>query len=109
LTPSTATGSAASSTAGSNAGRVALAAVLAFLALAFIAFGIVMIIVPAGSLPGWLGHEMTPIVTPMKTTHVPSTGHHPLRTVGSLIAGVVFAVGAWFVLKYKGSAITPAR
>jgi hypothetical protein len=77
--------------------------VFAVLALAFIVFAIVMIIVPAGSLPGWLGHEMTPVVGPVKTTYVPSTGHHPYRMVGSLIAGVVFAIGAWFVLRYKGS------
>jgi hypothetical protein len=85
---------------------VALAVVFAVLAVAAIAFGILMIIVPAGSLPGWLGHEMTPIVGPAKTTYVPSTGHHPYRMVGSLIAGVVFAVGAWFVLKYKAPAST---
>jgi hypothetical protein len=108
VTPSTATGSAAPSTSGSNTGRVVLAIVLGVLAILFIVFAIVMIIVPAGSLPGWLGHETTPIVGHVKTTYVPSTGHHPYRVVGSLIAGAVFAVGAWFVLMYKGSATMPA-
>lgn len=102
MTPSTAADSAAG--VSNNAGRIALAVVLVVLAVAFIAFGITMAIVPAGSLPGWLGHETTPIVvSPSKTTYVPSTGHHPLRMVGSFVAGVVFAVGAWFSLKYKGS------
>jgi hypothetical protein len=36
--------------------------------------------------------------------NVPSPGYHPLRAVGSLIAGVVFAIGAWFTLKYKPAA-----
>lgn len=86
---------------------MALAAVLAVLALLFLAFAILMLVVPAGSLPGWLGHEMTPVVAgTAKTTYVPSTGHHPLRVVGSLVAAVVFGVGAWFSLRYKGSAST---
>jgi multisubunit Na+/H+ antiporter MnhB subunit len=63
--------------------------VLAIVALALIAAAIVYIVVPAGSLPVWLGH------TPG------STGHRPLRAVGCLISGVVFAVGAWFTLRYQ--------
>jgi hypothetical protein len=38
---------------------------------------------------------------------VPSPGYHPLRAVGSLIAGVVFAIGAWFTLRYKPATTTP--
>ncbi len=108
MAPSTAAGSAAP--ASGNAGRIALAVVLAVLALAFLTFTLIMTFVPAGSLPGWLGHEMTPIVVNTKVTgYVPSTGHHVLRAVGSLIAAVVFAIGAWFSLKYKRPTITAAR
>jgi len=78
--------------------------VLAVIALLFIVAGIIYLAVPAGSLPGFLGHATT--VVHGKT--VASTGHHPLRAAGSLIVGVVFAVGAWFALKYKGKAVTPA-
>ena len=89
---------------GSSSGRTASAVVLAVIALLFIAAGIIYLAVPAGSLPGFLGHATT--VVHGKT--VASTGHHPLRAAGSLIVGVVFAVGAWFALKYKGKAVTPA-
>ena len=40
---------------------------------------------------------------------MPSPSYHPLRAVGSLIAGVVFAIGAWFSLKYKGQEVAPAH
>ena len=89
---------------GSSSGRTASAVVLAVIAVIFIVAGIIYLAVPAGSLPGFLGHATT-------TVHgkaVASTGHHPLRAAGSLIVGVVFAVGAWFALKYKGKAVTPA-
>jgi hypothetical protein len=70
--------------------------ILGVIALLFIVAGIVYIAVPAESLPGFMGH----------VAH--STGHHPLRAAGCLIVGVVFAIGAWFALKYKGKASTPA-
>jgi amino acid permease len=78
--------------------------ICAIVAIAFIVVGIIYIAVPAGSLPGFMGHATI-------TSHgqqVPSTGHHPLRIAGSLIVGVVFAVAAWFALKYKGKSATPA-
>jgi hypothetical protein len=78
--------------------------VLAVIAVIFIVAGIIYLAVPAGSLPGFMGHA-TSIV---HGKSVASTGHHPLRAAGSLIVGVVFAVGAWFALKYKGKAVTPA-
>ena len=89
---------------GSSSGRTASAVVLAVIALAFIVVGIIYVAVPAGSLPGFLGHATTSV----HGHHVASTGHHPLRAAGSLIVGVVFAVGAWFALKYKGKTVTPA-
>jgi uncharacterized membrane protein len=89
---------------GSSTGRTASAVVLGVIALLFIVVGIIYLAEPAGSLPGFLGHATT-IVHGKK---VPSTGHHPLRAAGSLIVGVVFAVGAWFALKYKGKTVTPA-
>jgi amino acid permease len=70
--------------------------VLAVIAVIFIVAGIIYLTMPASSLPGFMGH----------VAH--SSGHHPLRAAGSLIVGVVFAVGAWFALKYKGKAVTPA-
>jgi hypothetical protein len=69
---------------------------LGIAALVFIVAGIVYIAVPAGSLPGFMGHVAN------------SSGHHPLRAAGCLIVGVVCAIGAWFALKYRGKAATPA-
>ena len=74
------------------AGRTVIAAVFAVLALVFLAAGIVIAIMPASSLPGFLGHLDG------------STGHHPLRAVGCLLVGVVFAVASWFSLKYRSPA-----
>jgi hypothetical protein len=79
-----------------SSGRTATAAIAAVIALIFIVAGIIYIAEPAGSLPGFMGHVAG------------SSGHHPLRAAGCLIVGVVFAVGAWFALKYKGKAVTPA-
>ena len=79
-----------------SSGRTATAVVAAIIALVFIVAGIIYLAEPAGSLPGFMGHVAN------------STGHHPLRAAGCLIVGVVFAVGAWFALKYKGKAVTPA-
>jgi hypothetical protein len=81
---------------GSSSGRMVSAVVLGVIALVFIVAGIIYLVEPAGSLPGFMGH----------VNH--STGHHPLRAAGSLIVGVVFAVGAWFALRYRGKTVTPA-
>lgn len=80
---------------GSSSGRTASAVVLGVIAVVFIVAGIIYLAEP-GSLPGFMGH----------VAH--SSGHHPLRAAGTLIVGVVFAVGAWFALKYKGKSVTPA-
>ena len=85
-----------STESGGSSGRTVVAVVLGVIALVFIVAGIVYVAVPAESLPGFMGH----------VAH--STGHHPLRAAGSLIVGVVLAIGAWFALKYKGKAATPA-
>jgi amino acid permease len=79
-----------------SSGRTAVAIIAAVIAIVFIVAGIIYIAEPAGSLPGFMGHVAN------------SSGHHPLRAAGTLIVGVVFAVGAWFALKYKGKAVTPA-
>lgn len=71
------------------AGRTVIAAVFAVLALVFLAAGIAIAIMPASSLPGFLGHLDG------------STGHHPLRAVGSMLVGAVFAVASWFAWKYQ--------
>lgn len=70
-------------------GRIVLAAVFAVLAVVFVGAGITIAVLPASSLPGFLGHLDG------------STGHHPLRAVGSLLVGVVFGVASWFSLRYQ--------
>jgi hypothetical protein len=94
-----------SSGTGPTAGRVAFAVILGIVAIAFLVVGIIFCVEPAGSLPGWLGHETIMV----GGQQVPSPSYHPLRAVGSLIAGVVFAVGSWFSLKYKGPEAAPAH
>jgi uncharacterized membrane protein len=90
---------------GPTSGRVASAVILGVVAIAFLVVGIIFCVEPAGSLPGWLGHE-TVVVAGQR---LPSPSYHPLRAVGSLIAGAVFAIGAWFSLKYKGQQVAPAH
>jgi amino acid permease len=85
-----------SPTGSGSSGRTVTAIIAAIIALVFIVAGIIYIAVPASSLPGFMGHVAG------------STGHHPLRAAGCLIVGVVFAVLAWFALKYKGKTVTPA-
>jgi preprotein translocase subunit SecY len=81
------------STSGSaerSSGRTILAVILGIIALIFIVVAIIYVAEPAKSLPSFVpGHIAG------------STGHHPLRAVGSLVIGIVFAVGAWFALAYK--------
>jgi hypothetical protein len=86
---------------GPTTGRIASSVILAVVAIAFLVVGIIFCLEPAGSLPVWLGGHETIWVN---NHNVPSPGYHPLRAVGSLIAGVVFAIGAWFTLKYKPEA-----
>ena len=81
---------------GSSSGRMIAAVILGVIALVFIVAGIIYLVEPAGSLPGFMGYVKN------------STGHHPLRAAGCLIVGVVFAVGAWFALKYQGKTVNPA-
>ncbi len=82
-----------SSTSGSaerSSGRTILAVILGVIALLFIVVAVIYQIEPAKSLPSFIpGHIAN------------SSGHHPLREVGSLAIGIVFAVGAWFALAYK--------
>jgi glucose uptake protein GlcU len=81
---------------GSSTGRTVTAVICGVIALVFIVAGIMYLAEPAGSLPSIMGHIAN------------SSGHHPLRAAGCLIVGVVFAIGAWFALKYKGKTVTPA-
>ena len=89
---------------GATKGRIASSVILAVVAIAFLVVGIIFCVEPAGSLPVWLGGHETIWVN---NHNVPSPGYHPLRAVGSLIAGVVFAIGAWFTLKYKPEPAAP--
>jgi hypothetical protein len=82
---------------GATRGRIASSVILAVVAVAFLVVGIIYCLEPAGSLPSWLGHETVFV----GNKQLPSPSYHPLRAVGSLIAGVVFAIGAWFTLRYQ--------
>jgi drug/metabolite transporter (DMT)-like permease len=73
-----------------SSGRTILAVILGIIALIFIVVAIIYLAEPAKSLPSIIpGHIKN------------STGHHPLKATGSLVVGIVFAVGAWFALAYK--------
>ena len=85
-----------SPTGSGSSSRIGIAIAAAIVAIVFIVAGLIYVAVPASSLPGFMGHVAG------------STGHHPLRAAGCLIVGVVFAVLAWFALKYKGKAVEPA-
>ena len=82
-----------SSTSGSadrSSGRTILAVVLGIIALLFIVVAVIYLAEPAKSLPSFIpGHIAG------------SSGHHPLKATGSLVVGIVFAIGAWFALAYK--------
>jgi amino acid permease len=82
-----------SSTSGSverSSGRTILAVILGIIALLFIVVAVIYLAEPAKSLPSFIpGHIAG------------SSGHHPLKATGSLVVGIVFAVGAWFALAYK--------
>jgi amino acid permease len=76
-------------TSSSSSGRTTAAVILAIIAILFLVAGVIYLVEPAKSLPSFMG----------QMSH--SSGHRPLRATGSLIAGVVFAVGAWFAKSYK--------
>ena len=82
-----------SSTSGSaerSSGRTILAVILGIIALLFIVVAVIYIAEPANSLPSFIpGHIAG------------SSGHHPLKATGSLVVGIIFAIGAWFALAYK--------
>ena len=82
-----------SSTSGSverSSGRTILAVILGIIALVFIVVAVIYLAEPAKSLPSFVpGHIAG------------SSGHHPLKATGSLVVGIIFAVGAWFALAYK--------
>ena len=79
-------------------GRMVLAVILGIIALIFIVVGIIYIAEPAHSLPSFIpGHIAG------------SSGHHPLKATGAIVAGIIFAVGAWFTLAYKPKPTAPAQ
>lgn len=89
-----------SSTSGSSersSGRTILAVILGVIALVFIVVALIYMLEPAKSLPSVIPGHMAG-----------STGHHPLRATGSLVVGIVFAVGAWFTLAYKPKSQAPS-
>ena len=82
--------SSTSGSTGSSSGRTILAVLLGIIALLFIVIAVIYLAEPAKSLPSFMPGRIST-----------STGHHPLRAIGSLVVGIVFAVGAWFALAYK--------
>lgn len=85
---------------GRSSGRVIAAVILAIIAVLFIIVAIVYVAEPAKSLPSMIpGHVAG------------SSGHHPLRAVGSLVVGVILFVAAWFALRYtpKSGAAADSR
>jgi len=64
--------------------------ILGIIALLFIVVAVIYLAEPAKSLPSFIPGHITG-----------STGHHPLKATGSLVVGIVFAIGAWFALAYK--------
>ena len=73
-----------------STGRTVLAVLFGIIALLFIVTAIIYLAEPAGSLPSIIpGHIAG------------STGHHPIRAAGCFVVGIIFAVGAWFILAYK--------
>ena len=90
-----------SSTSGSaerSSGRTILAVILGIIALLFIVAAIIYLAEPAKSLPSFIPGHING-----------STGHHPLKATGSIVVGVVFAIGAWFALAYKPKPQTAAQ
>ena len=89
-----------SSTSGSverSSGRTILAVILGIIALIFIVVAVIYLAEPAKSLPSFIPGHISG-----------SSGHHPLKATGSLVVGIVFAVGAWFALAYKPKPQAPA-
>jgi hypothetical protein len=81
------------STSGSrdaSAGRTVLAVILGIVAVLFLVAAIIYLAEPANSLPSVIPGHISG-----------STGHHPLRAIGSLVVAVAAAAAAWFTLAYK--------
>jgi len=91
-----------SAVTGMGTGRVVFGVILGVIAIAFIVVGIIYCVEPSGSLPAWLGRETVQV----GKQQLPASTYRPLRAVGSLITGVVFAIGTWFSLAYKAKATT---
>jgi hypothetical protein len=91
-----------SAVTGTSTGRVVFAVILGVIAIAFLVVGIVYCLEPSGSLPAWLGRETVQV----GKQQLPASTYRPLRAVGSLITGVVFAIGTWFSLAYKAKVTT---
>ena len=82
-----------SSTTGSSqrsTGRTVLAVLFGIIALIFIVTAIIYLAEPAKSLPSFIPGHIDG-----------SSGHHPIRAAGCFVVGIIFAVGAWFILAYK--------
>lgn len=75
---------------GRSSSRMIIAVILAIVAILFIVVGFIYLAEPAKSLPSVIPGHLAG-----------STGHHPLRSVGSFVVGVILLVAAWFALRYQ--------
>ena len=80
-----------------STGRTVLAVLFGIIALLFIVTAIIYLAEPAKSLPSFIPGHIDG-----------SSGHHPIRAAGCFVVGIVFAVGAWFMLAYKPKPQAPA-
>jgi preprotein translocase subunit SecY len=94
--PSGPSGPAANS-AGRPAGRVVAAVILTVLAVVLIIIGAVYLAEPSRSLPSFMPGHLAG-----------STRHHPLRTAGCFVLGLMFLAGAWVALTFRPKAAAPA-
>jgi hypothetical protein len=81
------------SDAGSQSSKRVIALVLAIIGILFLILGVVYLVVPAHSLPGFIGYIKNG-----------GTGKHNLRMATSFVIGVVLLVAAWFVGRSNKSA-----
>ena len=83
--------------AGRPAGRVVAAVILTVLAVVLIIIGAVYLAEPSRSLPSFMPGHLAG-----------STRHHPLRTAGCFVLGLMFLAGAWVALTFRPNAAAPA-
>jgi hypothetical protein len=77
---------------GGQANKRLVAGVLAVVGVLFLILGVVYAVVPAHSLPGFIGYIKNG-----------GTGKHNLRMAGSFVVAVACFVAAWFTTRRRGA------